>query len=346
MTSHVIIADDAYFLLIDIVRNRSKRQPNVRADRLLSMLLLLQAHGRLTGREIARRLEVSERTVHRDMESLSASGVPVYALRGAQGGWELDRNWRTQVPGLDEAELRGLLMAQPRLIGDARLAAAAERALEKLMAALPSSLRERAASIRQRLHVDTSGWRPSRENLSMLAIVQDAVSRDRKLTITYCKPNSDRSERTIDPLGLVSKGSAWYLVANTAAGMRTFRVSRIERATPLNLQCRRPLDFNLAAYWASVTKEISEGRKFFPATLRLDPKTAKSMLAWHSAKEIGGADERGWVTINLDFECEEDARFVVLGLGTRVEVVQPPSLAAYLRKEVVELNQLLGARAV
>lgn len=310
----------------------------MRADRLLSMLLLLQAHGRVTGREIARRLEVSERTVHRDMESLSASGVPIFALRGAHGGWQLDSNWRTQVPGLDEAELRGLLMAQPRFIGDARLASAAERALEKLMAALPSSLREQAASIRQRLHVDTSGWRPSRENLAMLPIVQDAVSRDRKLTLIYCKPNGERSERTVDPLGLVAKGSAWYLVANTAAGMRTFRVSRIERATPLNLQCRRPLDFNLASYWASVTKEISEARTRFPATLRLEPKTAKWMLSWHCAKQVGSADERGWVTIGLDFENEDDARFVVLGLGTRVEVIQPHSLIAYLRKEVADLN--------
>src|SRR5262249_50604002 len=97
----------------------------MRADRLLAEILLLQSRGRLSGREIAKRLEISERTVHRDMESLSAAGVPVFALRGARGGWQLDEHWRTQVPGLDEAELRALLMAQPRLLGDARLAAAA-----------------------------------------------------------------------------------------------------------------------------------------------------------------------------------------------------------------------------
>lgn len=318
----------------------------MRADRLLSMLLLLQAHGRLTGRELARRLEVSERTVHRDMESLSASGGPIFALRGARGGWQLDGNWRTQVPRLDEAELRGLLMAQPRLVGDARLASAAERALEKLMAALPVSLREQAASIRQRLYVDTSGWRPSRENIAMPPIVQDAVSRDRKLTIVYCKPNGERSERTVDPLGLVAKGSAWYLVANTSKGMRTFRVSRIERATPLNESCRRPCDFNLAAYWTSVTKELSEARKSFPATLRLEPQAAKWILTWHCAKQVGNADNKGWVTINLEFENEDDARFVVLGLGTRIEVVQPKSLVAYLRRKVTELQaQLLNASA-
>jgi len=305
----------------------------MRADRLLSILLLLQAHGRLTGRELARRLEVSERTVHRDMESLSASGVPVFAMRGAQGGWQLDGDWRTQVPGLDEAELRGLLMAQPRLVGDARLASAAERALEKLIAALPVSLREQAASIRQRLYLDTSGWRPLRENLAMLPIVQDAVSRDKKLAIAYSKPNGERSERTVDPLGLVAKGSAWYVVANTPAGMRTFRVSRIERATPLNQPCRRPSDFNLVAYWTSVTKKLSEARKRFPATLQVEPKAAKSLLTWHSAIQLDRPDAEGWIPISLEFENEEEARFVVLGLGTSIRVVQPKSLVTGTQPE-------------
>src|SRR5215475_4205808 len=130
----------------------------MKSDRLLSALLLLQAHGRLSGRELAARLEVSIRTVHRDMDALSAAGVPVFALRGSRGGWQLDENWRTQVPGLDEAELRALLMAQPRVLGDSALASAAERALGKLMAALPASMRDQATSIRQRLHVDTAAW--------------------------------------------------------------------------------------------------------------------------------------------------------------------------------------------
>src|SRR5215468_4770934 len=157
----------------------------MKRDRLLSALLLLQAHGRMTGRAMAERLEVSMRTVHRDMEALSAAGVPVLALRGAQGGWQLDEGWRTQVPGLDESELQALVMSQPRVIGDVRLAAAAESALLKLMAALPAALRERAASIRQRVHVDTTGWRGTGENLAVLPVVQDAVSRDRKLAIRY-----------------------------------------------------------------------------------------------------------------------------------------------------------------
>src|ERR1043165_7623941 len=176
----------------------------MKSDRLLSALLMLQAHGRLTGRAMAKRLEVSMRTVHRDMDALSAAGVPVFALRGAQGGWQLDEGWRTQVPGLDEAELRAFLMVQPRVIGDKRLAAAAERALSKLMAALPVGLREQAASIRQRLYVDPTGWHGANEDLSMLPMVQHAVARDRKLKISYRKLEEDGptvNERVVDPLG-------------------------------------------------------------------------------------------------------------------------------------------------
>src|SRR5256886_16285131 len=149
----------------------------MKADRLLSVLLLLQAHGRMTGREMSKRLEVSQRTVHRDMESLSAAGVPVFALRGARGGWQLDEGWRTQVPALDEAELLALLMTQPRMVGDSPLAGAAERALRKLTAALPAALRERAAPIRQRPLVDTTGWRGTSEHLAMLPPPQDPASR-------------------------------------------------------------------------------------------------------------------------------------------------------------------------
>jgi len=220
----------------------------MRADRLLSALLLLQAHGRLTSRELAKRLEVSERTMHRDMEALSASGVPVFAMRGSQGGWQLDEGWRTQVPGLDEAELRAFLMAQPQVVGDERLVRAAERALAKLTAALPVSLREKAASIRQRLHVDTTRWYGTIENLSRLPVVQDAVSRDRKLKIIYRRDGHEVAERIVDPLGLVAKGSVWYLVAHTPRGFRTYRVSRIEEATVLDQPCERPPDFDLPAY--------------------------------------------------------------------------------------------------
>jgi predicted DNA-binding transcriptional regulator YafY len=253
----------------------------MKSDRLLSALLLLQAHGRLSGRELAERLEVSTRTVHRDMEALSASGVPVYALRGAQGGWQLDEGWRTQFPGVDEVELRALLMAQPRVIGDSRLAAAAERALGKLMAAMPGGMRQRAASIRQRLYVDTAAWRGATEDLALLPMVQDAVTRDRKLRIEYRKAGGERSDRVVDPLGLVAKGSTWYLVAQTSAGLRTFRVSRIETAKISEKACERPAHFDLAEYWKASTERFQEERwQRVEVTLSLDPRAAAHVKRW------------------------------------------------------------------
>ncbi len=247
----------------------------MRADRLLSAIFLLQANKRLSGRELARRLEVSERTVHRDMEALSTAGVPVFALRGSQGGWQLDEQWRTQVPGLSDAELQGLLLAQPQIAGEGR------RAMDKLVAALPAGQRERATAIRERLYVDTTAWRGSTENLACLPVVQDAVGRDRKLRIRYLRAGRAPQERIVDPVGLVAKGVSWYLVAGTDRGIRTFRVSRIEQATLIEVACERPAHFDLGEYWRSSTKEFQESWPKFTVIARLDAQAVQSAKPWH-----------------------------------------------------------------
>lgn len=307
----------------------------MRADRLLSEILLLQSGKQLSGREIARRLEVSERTVHRDMESLSVAGVPVFALRGARGGWQLDEGWRMRVPGFDESELRALLMAQPRLIGDSRLVAAAESALAKLLAALPGPLHHQATSIRERLYVDATAWRASTEDLTILPVVQDAVSRDRKLKIRYRKSDHGAAkaaasprDRVVDPLGLVAKGTAWYLVAQTPAGFRTFRVSRIESATILPAPCQRPKGFDLAAYWKTATDEFQKGWTHYEAVLALEPRAAELMRLWRSTQPaVAGTDiSEGWIALQVQFDQEDEACFVVQGLGASAEVIEPKSL--------------------
>jgi len=317
----------------------------MRADRLLSALLLLQGHGRLTGRELSKRLEVSARTVHRDMEALGAAGVPVYALRGSRGGWHLDEGWRTRVPGLDDAELRALLMAQPRVLGDARLARAAESAIDKLMAALPAAMREQAASIRQRLHVDTTGWTGVPENLAMLPIVQEAVARDRKLFLRYVKADRERVERIVDPLGLVAKAAAWYLVARTSAGFRTYRVSRIEDARLLDRPSDRPAGFDLAAYWKSSTEELRKSRPRYEATLRLEEEAARKLKVWRTTSGVGIEPEAGWVTLRIQFDDEEQARFVALGFGPRAEVIEPESLRDRVLSELAAALHRQRARS-
>lgn len=317
----------------------------MKAHRLLSILLQLQAHRRLTARELAERLEVSVRTVQRDMEALCAAGVPVFALRGATGGWQLDEGWRTRVPGLEEPELQALLMAQPGVLGDAHLARAARGALDKLIAALPGALRQRAASIRQRLHVDPIGWFGAPEDLTLLPVVQDAVAHDRKLAMRYRRAGKELVDRTVDPLGLVAKGGIWYLVADTPAGLRTYRVSRIERATLLDEPCQRPAQFDLATYWQSSTEEFRRGLERYEVILRLEPRAVASLRCWRRIEPVareGGSDADGWVTARVGFEDEKQARFVVLGLGPRAEVVAPAELRDAVVADLaaaVELNR-------
>ena len=313
----------------------------MKSDRLLSVLLLLQSRGRVTERELAERLEVSQRTVHRDMEALSAARVPLSAVRGAQGGWELEKGWRTQVPGLNEGELRALLMAQPRALCHSRLAAAAESALNKLMAALPVPMQAQAAAMRERLHVDPTGWRGTGEDLSMLAVVQEAVAGDCKLAFDYTRADGQKGARTVEPLGMVAKGLTWYLVARSANGMRTYRVSRMEGVTVLAGKFERPAQFDLAAYWKESTAKLEQQRGGFEVSLLATRGAARRLTEWGAVRPVEGANDdgaaageetrvlqsnqapEGWVALTASFDSEGEAQFLVLGLGTRVRVVGP-----------------------
>jgi predicted DNA-binding transcriptional regulator YafY len=305
----------------------------VKADRLLSVLMLLQAKGRATERELAEQLEVSQRTIHRDLEALSAARVPVVALRGSQGGWELEKGWRTQVPALDESELRALLMAQPRAAGHPRLAAAAQSALNKLMAALPVPMREHAAAMREKLHVDSTGWFDTGEDLSMLNTVQEAVERERKLTFDYTKANGEKAPRTVDPLGLVAKGLSWYLVARGDNGIRTYRVSRMENVIVLTTSFERPPRFDLAEFWRQSTAELDSRRKLYPAVLSLTPAVAQRLKSWLNTSPAPSKDSGDRIHLQVDFESEEHARFIVLGFGSAVRVLNPEALRQWVRAE-------------
>jgi predicted DNA-binding transcriptional regulator YafY len=310
---------------------------NMKSGRLLSTLMLLQAHGRLSTRELAERLEVSHRTAHRDMEALSAAGVPILALRGAQGGWELAPGWRTRVPGLDEAELSALLMSQPSALGHPGLTAAAERAFGKLLAAMPHKMQTQAASIRARLHIDPEGWHPSANDLGLLPIVQDAIARDCKLTFLYSRADGESGVRTVEPYGLVSKATTWYLVARAPAGMRTYRVSRMQNAVVLAVTFERPANFDLAAHWKTATAQLLQKREQVRATLAVPGDVAAKLTGW--CRALPAAEVQfakvlppGWSALHVFFESEEDARFIVQGLGARVQVLAP----VRLRDRVIE----------
>lgn len=313
----------------------------MKADRLMSVLLLLQARGQVTERELAEQLEVSQRTIHRDLEALSAARIPVSAIRGAQGGWQLEKGWKTQVPSLDESELRALLMAQPRSVGNPRMAAAAQSALNKLMAAMPEPMKAQAAHMQQRLHVDPTGWRDTGEDLSMLALVQDAVARDRKLTFDYTRADGEQSSRTVDPLGLVSKGLSWYLVARTANGMRTFRVSRMKSVTSLAVKFDRPARFDLASHWQTATAELDRKRAGFRTVLSLTIDSARRIQTWCVTRPANPEQleraGKGRTALQVDFDDEHQARFFILGLGSSVRVLDPEPLRTWIEAEAKQM---------
>jgi predicted DNA-binding transcriptional regulator YafY len=263
-------------------------------------------------------------------------------MRGAQGGWQLEKGWRTRVPGLDESELQALLMAQPRGLGNPRLAAAAQSALNKLMAAMPEPLKMQAEHLRQRLHVDPTGWRDTGEDLSMLSAVQDAVARDRKLTFDYTRADGEQSSRTVDALGLVSKGLNWYLVARAANGMRTFRVSRMKRVTVLAVGFERPARFDLVAHWQSSTAELDRKRASYRVVLSLTAEAARRIQAWcvtrpAAAGATGRKGDAERTALQVDFDNESQAKFIVLGLGAAVRVLEPGSLRHRVEAEAKEV---------
>lgn len=307
----------------------------MRADRLLSILLLLQVHRRLTAGDLARRLEVSERTIHRDMDALSGAGIPVVAERGAGGGWALLGGYQTKLTGLAEAEIQTLFLAQPaRLLADLGLEKASQAALLKLLASLPIMSRRDAEYIRQRVYVDIAGWSRYDEAAPFLPILQDALWRDRKLRFAYQRGDDGAAERVVDPLGLVAKGTIWYLVAAVQGEFRTYRISRIKNAEVLDRACDRPSDFDLVTYWEQSKTEFQANLPRYPATLRAAPEAVARMRSWRYTRveHVGEPEADGWVSVSVMFEVDWQACESVLSLGPRVEVIEPPEL----RERVIE----------
>jgi predicted DNA-binding transcriptional regulator YafY len=230
-------------------------------------------------------------------------------------------------------------MIQPSALGDRRLSAAAQRAYDKLMASLPKAARTQAENIRARLHIDPNGWRLAAEDISMLPIVEDAVMRDAKLTFVYTRPDGDSSSRTVDPLGLVCKQAVWYLVASTPKGMRTYRISRMQDAVVLALAAKRPAKFDLARYWKSSTDALREQNQRISATVALSPKAALALTPWCMMRPVPDCSAEKslpaeWLIFQVEFESYDQARFVVLGLGSSAKALAPPGFCKEIEAEI------------
>lgn len=314
----------------------------MRADRLLSILLLLQVHRRLTTRNLALRLEVSERTIHRDMEALSSTGIPVLAERGSGGGWSLLEEYRTNLTGLNDAEIQALFLTRPaQLLSDLGLHQASEAALIKLLAAMPSFNRRDAEFARQRIYVDSSGWHKFQEDISALPLLQKALWQECRLRFTY-RSGDNAFERLVDPLGLVAKGSVWYLVAAVEGQVRTYRVARVQDVEILDERCTRPADFDLAEYWARSTSDFVSHLPRFHVTLRIATEQLPRVYSASRTfriEHLEPADANGWVTLRLQFENTEEAAGYLLSFGTQAEILQPPEL----RERVIQLARDVAA---
>lgn len=319
----------------------------MRADRLISIVLQLQTHGRLTAGALAEQLDVSERTIYRDMEALSGAGIPVVAERGTGGGWSLLDNYRTSLTGLNEAEIHALFMTQPpRFLADLGLEKAAEGALMKLLASLPLRQRGNVAFMRQRIHIDPTGWQKFEENAEFLSMLQEAVWEDRELALTYRRGDGEQVERVVHPLGLVAKGSVWYLVASVEGEIRSYRVSRIQEARTTGQPSQRPPDFDLTAYWEQSKAELVARLPRYPVVLRAKPELLPKIRSWRytHVEAVSPPDEQGNVTICVRFEIEDDARECVLSCGARVEVLDPPALREQVINAAREIIALYERR--
>lgn len=309
----------------------------MRADRLLSILLLLQTHPRLTGRELATRLEVSERTIHRDMEALSTAGVPVLAERGAGGGWSLLESYRTNLTGLNLPEIQALFVAAPpHLMADLGLRQASETALIKLLAALPGDhSRHNAAFMRARIHIDGAGWQQEPEQVVWLPVVQEALWQERKLKLSYQRNDETIVDRLVDPLGLVAKGRIWYLVAAVDGQTRTYRVSRIQGAEISLEAAVRPPQFDLAAFWKESMTDFKANLPRYCVTFRVAPSILSDMRYMGHIESVHPVGDDGWQAVEMRFDVELQARAFALGFGGQLVVLSPPEL----RETVLRLAQ-------
>jgi predicted DNA-binding transcriptional regulator YafY len=314
-------------------------------------MLLLQTYRRMTAHDLAERLEVSERTIHRDMESLSVAGVPVVAQRGMGGGWSLEGEYRTNLTGLNEAEIQALFLARsPRLLDDLGLGKAAEAAFIKLFAVVPPAARHDAESASQRIYIDVTGWNRSEDSVPLLPLLQDAVWRERKLKFKYQRGDNCDVERVVDPLGLVAKGSVWYLVAAVDGDIRNYRVSRVLEAELTDQSFIRPADFDLVRHWSQSQVEFKSKfpRYLVTARVRQEAVNRLYVLGGFSRVErvehlvgadVNGANEKGWSQVTICFQFEEDACERLLGFGDQIEILAPLEL----RGKMVDRAQRLIA---
>jgi predicted DNA-binding transcriptional regulator YafY len=317
----------------------------VRADRLVAIVLLLQAHRQLTAPELAERLEVSERTVRRDLDALLMAGVPLYSQRGRGGGWALLDGHKMNLSGMTPAEAQALfLVAGPGALGGLGVEDGVRSALRKLMSQLPEAAKEHAMKASAAVHVDPATWGREAEEAPHLTQLREAVVQGVQIEIGYAKPGQPPATRLIHPYGLVAKAGVWYLVAGSEAGIRTFRVSRVTDVAATQEPVVKPDDFDLAQAWDDVRLRMSGRRGSLDVQFVIQPgheRFVTSLLGWWvDLRQEGAGSQRRYTGTfaGAEMAARELARF-----AGQVTVLGPPEVRAALAAMGRELLEVHGA---
>ncbi|MFJ3980238.1 helix-turn-helix transcriptional regulator [Streptomyces sp. NPDC090021] len=313
----------------------------MRTDRLVAILLMLQRREQVTAAEVARELEVSERTARRDLDALAMAGVPVYSTQGRGGGWRLVGGARTDLSGLTASEARALFL----VVGPASAATpAVKAALRKLVQALPEPFRAQAEAAASSLVMDPQRWGSNRGELRpprFLDGLQDAVIRGVQVRLGYVDGKGAETKRTVHPLGIVAKGPAWYLVCHTERGRRTFRIDRVSSVDPTDDPVHRPEDFDLAASWREIADEIDRRRTPFEVQAVCAPAGIGILrIGFGDRLEIGGTTTDGRIAVVIRGYDEYTIAGELAGLVEWLEVIGPPAV----RDQLVSIGNALVER--
>ena len=305
----------------------------MRADRLLSLLLLLQTRGQMTANALSQELEVSERTIYRDINALSIAGVPVYGIPGPEGGFALVDNYRTHLTGLTKSEVRALSMLNiPAPLVDLGMRDDLQAALLKLSAAIPKTQVQDEANFQGFIHIDSSSWQHAAEQVPHLQIIQDAIRRNLKLHVVYHPPFATEISRIVAPYGLVSKAGVWYLVSARKEAINVRRVANFQDVRLTDENFERSIGFDLAAFWKEWCTDYEKFMDTFSATVRIAPDFISELPRFFGSgihtriAQAESTDGDGWIKLELKFNSFEDARDRILGFGRGVEVLEPISL--------------------
>jgi len=313
----------------------------MRADRLVATLLLMQSRGRVTAAELADELEVSVATARRDLEALSTAGIPVYPQAGRGGGWSLLGGARTDLSGLTSSEAQALFL----LVGPAAaIAPEAKAALRKLVRALPHTFRADAQAAASAVVVDASGW-GERESArpALVEVLQTAVVRRLKVRLGYTGRGGQRTDRVVDPLGLVDKDDIWYLVAGTGNGQRTFRVERIAEAVVTDVGFERPPGFELSAAWDRVVGEMEGRRSLVSATVLVDARYVSVLRGQFGRHCVVESEDGGRARVRVAAPAPLMIAQHLAGWGALVEVVESEPVRAELARIGAELAGRYGS---